>query len=253
MKIRSVAALVAALSGMAFAASAVPAVAATCTGSISGTVSDLVVPAGATCTANGVRVTGDVLVRRGATLASDDIRVHGDIVARRDSTVDLGAKRVRIGGSIESINGTRLVISGFDMSSVSNGTIVGGVTATNVKDVAIVGMTIRQDVVIHRGTDYGLELNDNRIWGGVEVAGATRTAMLPRPSVWSIRYNTTGETMTVDDNQVTVGTPPFVGGNVIGGDLVCGGNNLPPTNSEPGLTAPNIVAGIPYGQCATLI
>jgi hypothetical protein len=256
---------------------------ATCTGTLSGaSVSSLVIPAGASCTVSNVAVVGDVEVRDGATLdaPSTTFSVGGSVTvgagatffSTTSSSIDTGGSLI-VGGSIRAAAGSRLGVTSKNFEIAGSVTasgsrfvtlapvpwigfsaaIGGDVSVNGAGSVAVLDVNIGGSVkILGSGDVRGVEVGFSTVGGSVTVTGSDATNPAG-PTVFSIVFNTVARSILFNANDTT-GTirPPLIGGNTVGGNLICAANTPAPTNDEPGGPFPNTISGHGVGQCAGL-
>jgi hypothetical protein len=169
-------------------AGAPPAIAATteCTGVLTGTHDNVVVPSGQDCEMLGATVTGNVLVRQDASLRASASQIAGNVLGLDSSWVCLqfGSE---LGGNFHVRGGDPMTTTGFD-----------------------IGVEVQGNALVTENA--GLTFIDAaQVGGKIEVRKNTGTL--------EIEHNTVGGHVRIDENDVP---PTYTGGPATPGPGGCG-------------------------------
>lgn len=193
---------------------------ATCTGVLSGSVRDVVVPNGATCWIRNAAVSGGVQVSEGASLAINNADVRGTITLSGNGAFlavkESRTENIRNAGAygnvfLEKANvGAVTTASMFELAArevTFRRTLNTGHSSVMLDDVAVKGRLIRADGMMGAGR-FVMRLG--KISGDAQLQGA-------RIAVCGSKFS--------DDVEISGNTPIFgtngrrCGGNVVRGDL----------------------------------
>ena len=235
-----------------------------CTGEISGTVGNLVVPVGAECTSMSLFVAGHVSVERDATLRisgsgeclmpdSGTFITQKGIDVARGGTLSVGVTTVEIGGDIVALGARGVGVVKIPCEG-ARGVVRGHIIVDGADAIGIMGLQIRDSVFVTGSGDEGLEVGANTI-GGTLFVKDNKIVGAESPSIFAVHLNTVGRGTFIIGNDATMAiVPPLVGANTIThGSLVCLRNVPAPTNQDFDVVLPNIVLkGVKLGQCAGL-
>jgi hypothetical protein len=215
------------------AASAAPPSNLVCNGTYAGTYASVTVPPNGNCDLFNATVLGSAVVLNGGNLN----------LANSD-----GVSNVTIKGSV-------VIDSNGNYSQYSSDSVGGAITAQGASAVGITGGTTHNIVVNASGS---VEVTSTTVTGSVTVnqtqylvyvaANPTITGDVlvngtATGAVGEVTLNTVGGSVYLTNNQAD---PDYVYLNTIQRNLVCTGNNPPPSDNGQG----NWVQGRQLGQCA---
>ena len=192
-----------------------------CSGFISGTIDDdLIIPSGSTCEVIGpLTVNGEIIVNSGASFFGN---VGGTII-----------------GNIEATNCDLIFINQFS--------ITGNIQTVGCNRVFVVNTATVQGNIILERTQIIAIVADSASAGNIQIIDGVGSSY----QVW--RSTTIGN-IQIEGNTITdpsSPTPSFVGGNTIGGNLICFDNfPVPALGSLPLNSTPN---GNGLGDCSGLV
>lgn len=258
------AAIILVMAGAATAVQAAPDPAVSCSATLTGTVSALVVPSGATCTASHLVVTGDVTIEPGATLQSAEpwqcdpalanpFTVGGRITIAADGVLMVRSTALSVGDDVRAQAARTLVLVRIPCQGAT-GVVGGDVLAGGTKAVSVLGLHVGGSVFVGNSGANGIEVGSNDITSGLWVQNNTVIGA-QSPSPFSVGDNRVARGVVIVGNDATGAyVPPFVGANTVtNGNLVCEHNTPDLTDQTPDDTLPNEVpAGQKLGQCRGL-
>lgn len=213
-----------------------------CTGVVSGgTYANLIVPSGDDCFLSDATILGNATVESTASL---DLENSGTI----GGSLFVGSQGSAAEESDWVIHGSALS-NGADTLEIL-GTVEHSVLANDTLVLSMQSATVGGSVVSNRGS-YGGAIVSSAIRGGLIIdgtspgsSGLTATWLIAGPQLGGDEQEI-GRSVFLIDNQASI----YIFDNHIHRDLVCVGNNPPPTDSVG--TETNTVDGRSIGQCSS--
>jgi hypothetical protein len=220
------------------AAAAAAATTVTCTGTYSGTATNLVVPAGALCILDGATITHNVTVRTDAGLAAENTTIGNDLLANQAGEILTGWG----GGNPGPVHvGHDLLITGADPSTSS----------LNDNGYDICDTTVGHNLAITRtAPNFEIDLGDTGAQefcsGAVSPADTIRNDLVVtgnKAGRIDIGNNSIREDLTVRANTATTATGDTgdidVSDNHVGDEATCT-NNSPALSRDGQEDGPNV-------------